>query len=164
MKRKYLIVSIIVPLILAIDQLTKTLVARYLELGEGVDVIPGVFQLYYTLNPGAAFGLFAGLSAKIRNPFFTATSIIAIGLVFYFIIKADDRQILFPTSLAMVLGGALGNIMDRVRLHGYVVDFLDFYIINWPAFNVADSAVTIGIVLMMTEVIMSREAKEETKE
>ncbi|MFA5286963.1 MAG: signal peptidase II [Candidatus Omnitrophota bacterium] len=127
--------SIIVFIILFLDQLTKFLASKKLELNNPVPVIKGVFNLTLVHNRGAAFGIF-------KNQFylFIFSSIIAVILI-YSILKKNRRNNFYSFSLSLILGGALGNLIDRAFL-GYVVDFLDFRI--WPVFNLADSAITIG--------------------
>jgi signal peptidase II len=127
--------SIIVFIILSLDQLTKFLVSKNLELNNSIPIIKGVFSLTLVHNRGAAFGIF-------KNQFylFIFSSIVAVILI-YSILKKNKRNNFYSFSLSLILGGALGNLIDRAFL-GYVVDFLDFRI--WPVFNIADSAITIG--------------------
>lgn len=132
-------VSLIVFIVLSLDQSTKFLATKYLELNNPSPLIKGVFNLTLVHNRGAAFGIF-------KNQFylFIFSSIVAVVLI-YSILKRNKRNNLYSFSLSLILGGALGNLIDRVFL-GYVVDFLDFRI--WPVFNIADSAITIGVVLL----------------
>ncbi len=148
--------SIAVTIIL-LDQISKLLVQQTLRLGEIIPVIPSFFNLTYVLNPGAAFGFLASAPAAIRSPFFTAISILAALFIVYY--RFRHPAISFPAALglAFILGGAVGNLIDRLRL-GMVVDFLDFYYggYHWPAFNVADSGITVGVALMVFEIFMER--------
>ena len=141
-----------------LDQISKFYVQGTLRLGQVVPVIPFFFNLTYVLNPGAAFGFLSGAPAALRHPMFTAISIFAVLFIIYY--RARHRQMrLFPSvGLACILGGAVGNLIDRLRL-GMVVDFLDFYYgaVHWPAFNVADSAITVGVGLMIFEILTERE-------
>lgn len=129
--------SIIVFTILSLDQLTKFLATKNLDLNNPLPLIKGVFNLTLVHNRGAAFGIF-------KNQFylFIFSSIVAVILI-YSILRKNKRNNLYSFSLSLILGGALGNLIDRIFL-GYVVDFLDFRI--WPVFNLADSAITIGVL------------------
>ena len=129
--------SIIVFIVLSLDQLSKFLVTKNLELNNPIPVIQGVFNLTLVHNRGAAFGIF-------KNQFylFILSSVAAVILI-YSILRKNKRNNFYSFSLSLILGGAIGNLIDRVFL-GYVVDFLDFRV--WPVFNIADSAITIGAV------------------
>lgn len=133
-----------------LDQITKLLIQKAIRLNESVVVIHDFFSLTYIRNPGAAFGLFADQSVGFRSIFFLVISVVALSILFFFLAQTskEDRSGLIAISL--LFGGAIGNLIDRVRL-GEVIDFLDFYVgrFHWPAFNVADSAITIGISLLM---------------
>jgi signal peptidase II len=117
-----------------------------------VPVIPGFFHLTYVRNPGAAFGLFAGQAASFRKPFFLVVTLVALGAILFAVRKLPDGRRWTLASLALVFGGAAGNLVDRLRW-GEVVDFLDVFwrSHHWPAFNVADSAITVGIVMLLAE-------------
>ena len=130
---------IIVLTILSLDQFTKFLVTRILALNQSLPVIKGIFHLTLIHNRGAAFGIL-----KNQTPFFIFTSLIAIILIFSSL-KHNRHIKSYSISLGFILAGALGNLIDRSFL-GYVIDFLDFRI--WPVFNVADSAITIGAILL----------------
>jgi signal peptidase II len=140
-----------------LDQISKFYVQGTLRLGQVVPVIPGVFNLTYVLNPGAAFGFLSGAPAAIRHPLFTAISIFAVLFIIYYRTRHRQMRLLPSVGLACILGGAAGNLIDRLRF-GMVVDFLDFYYgaYHWPAFNVADSAITIGVGLMILEMLTER--------
>ena len=118
--------------------------------------IPILFAIVHVLNPGAAFGLLAARSSAFRNPFFVSISILAIGfIIYYYRHRGLKDHSLASTALSLILGGALGNLVDRLRL-GMVIDFLvvHYFQYHWPAFNVADSAITIGVSLMLLELIL----------
>jgi signal peptidase II len=121
------------------DQASKYAIRHAFALGESAPVVPGVFHITYHLNTGAAFGLFQGRTAALA-----AASLIFIVVTLCYVTRRPDGPLKF--ALFMVLGGAIGNAFDRVRL-GYVVDFLDFRI--WPIFNVADAAITCGVALIL---------------
>ena len=132
-------------LVIVLDQLTKLLIIHVLRPYESIVVIPGFFDLVHVRNRGIAFGLLNHLGAVWSSIVLSAITAAAVILLIMWLtrLREDDRQMAFGISL--IIGGAVGNLIDRIRL-GEVVDFLDFYVgpFHWPAFNVADSAVTIG--------------------
>lgn len=136
--------------IVVLDQATKLAVVRDLAMYARVAVIPGFFDLTYVRNTGAAFSLMADQPAAFRVPFFLLVSSAAALALLWFIRSTprDDRVTL--VAAALVLGGAVGNLIDRV-LYGSVIDFLLVYVRewHWPAFNVADSAITVGVAVLM---------------
>jgi signal peptidase II len=142
----YLVIPVVIVLL---DLWTKALVLKRLALHEAIEVIPNFFQIVHVRNTGAAFGLGANASSKIV-PFllnFGAIAVFCLVAVYAYRSAVSDRVL--QTGLHLILGGAIGNLLDRFRF-GYVVDFLDVYIgrHHWPAFNVADSAICIGIALL----------------
>jgi len=136
--------------VIALDQLTKWCVEHTMTLNQSVPVIEGIFNLTYVRNPGAAFGLLADLPWVVRAPLFMAVSVGALVLLFVILRGLEPEQRGLRVALAGVLGGAIGNLIDRVK-DGGVVDFLDVYWrgYHWPAFNVADTCITIGIAALM---------------
>lgn len=139
-------------IIVLIDQITKVAVSRMLSFGESIPVT-SFFNLVLTYNKGAAFSFLAGESGWQRY-FFTAIAVGAVIFILY-LLKRHAGQRLFCWALALILGGAIGNLIDRV-LYGHVIDFLDFYIPNsslphWPAFNVADMAIVGGAGLFILD-------------
>ena len=147
MKRvHYLILSAVV---IILDIWTKQLVLKSIQLHEAIPVIPNFFQLVHVRNTGAAFGIGANASSKLVPILLNlgAIAVFCVVVVYAFRTAVTDR--LLQTGLHLILGGAIGNLLDRFRF-GYVVDFLDVYVGNahWPAFNVADSAICIGIALL----------------
>jgi len=163
--------------VILLDQWTKALVRHQMHLHESIPIIPHLFNLTYIRNPGAAFGLFVGINHAYRTLFFlviTIAAVVVIGYFFFASILDDRRQGLSTTEavsgaggvsihqqgsrhnrwlrigLALVFGGAIGNLIDRIR-YGEVVDFLDWYLgaYHWPAFNVADSSITIGVTILL---------------
>jgi signal peptidase II len=134
--------------VLLLDQLTKLIVVNNLQAY--VDVIPvtGFFNLVHVHNTGAAFSLFADQPGWQRG-FFVAVALIASGIILYLLRKTAGRR-MFSAALALILGGAIGNVYDRIA-YGHVIDFLDVFIgsWHWPAFNVADSAITIGAAMLV---------------
>lgn len=141
--------------VLLLDQATKQIIIRSLRLGEGFPVISGYFDITFVLNPGAAFSFLATLSERVRNPFFIAISATAIVLIVIYHTRFAHQHRLASFALALVLGGAAGNLVDRLR-YGVVVDFLDVHLhhLHWPVFNVADSAISVGVGLMLLEMLL----------
>ena len=141
--------------IVLLDQLTKLLVVRSMRLGQNIPIVPGFFDLTFVLNPGAAFSLFATLPEWIRNPFFILISVGAAVLIVAYRSRYLRENRLASVSLALILGGAIGNLIDRLR-YGVVVDFLDAHIYqyHWPIFNVADSAISVGVTLLLIEMLL----------
>ena len=136
--------------ILFLDQISKLIILSNFSPGESVEVIPGFFNLVLTFNQGAAFGMMAGLQDGVRQLVLMLTTMIALAVVFYFLLYEYKEDRVGQLALALIFGGALGNIADRLRL-GMVVDFLDFYFQNyhWPAFNLADSAICIAVCILL---------------
>jgi signal peptidase II len=141
--------------ILALDQITKLVIVRSLTLGQTIPVVPGLFNIVYVLNPGAAFGFLASLPDGFRNPFFVLISVAAAVLIVAYHARHLRALVLPSLGLGLILGGAVGNLIDRLR-YGMVVDFLDFYLhrYHWPAFNVADSAISVGVGLMLLDMLV----------
>lgn len=157
MQSRYRIVSLLALSVLALDQLTKFWVAAVLPPWTSKTVIPGFFNLVHVLNKGAAFGFLSDLDAAWRPYFFIAATALAIVLILHLLRTVPREDKVLFTALGLILGGALGNLTDRIRL-GAVVDFLDFYIgkYHWPAFNCADIAISIGAVLLLVSVYRNR--------
>jgi signal peptidase II len=135
--------------IVVVDQISKWLVSKYIPLESTVDIIKGCFRLWHVRNSGAIWGFFSGHPNKLIPIIITASAIVALLIVVYFFLRTPGRCRLELTAYSIILGGALGNIIDRLRL-GFVVDFLDAYIKSqhWPTFNCADSCITIGVLLL----------------
>lgn len=148
--------------ILVLDQVSKELIVRMLSFGQVIEIIPNFFNLTLVYNPGAAFGVFAGLPNPQRNIVLGLVLLLALFVVWHFITKEakDDKISLY--ALFSILGGAVGNIIDRFR-YDSVVDFLDFYIGNyhWPAFNVADSAISVGVVVLMLRMVLGTRREKD---
>jgi signal peptidase II len=146
-------------LIVVVDQLTKILAVRSFQIGERKAIIPGFFDLTLLYNKGAAFSFLAGAGGWQRW-FFTIFGLLA-SLVIIWMLAKHGTQKLFATALTLILGGAVGNVIDRVY-QGQVTDFLLFYHDRWffPAFNIADSAITVGaILLILDELLRVRRAR-----
>jgi signal peptidase II len=143
-------VAAIVVAVVAIDQLTKWCVRQTLELHEPIPVIDGLFNLTYVRNPGAAFGLLSGLPPALRGPLFIIVSLGALIVLGVILAGLHPGQRGLRIAIAAVLGGAVGNLIDRV-VEGEVIDFLDVHWrgYHWPAFNVADSCISVGVVVLL---------------
>ncbi len=141
---------------LAFDQLSKYLVARNLNLYQVVEVIPGFFNLTRVHNRGAIFGFLGNSGSPLALIFLNAGALMAFSVVTYYFLKTPPEMVLTKISFALIISGALGNIVDRI-FRGYVIDFLDFYAGNfhWPFFNLADSCITVGAILMIINVFRS---------
>jgi signal peptidase II len=156
--RKYPFLLMMTLLILILDQWSKYLVQKRLRLFQSVEVVKGFFNLVHVRNKGGAFGIFGGARGELFSSLFIVVSLIAIGVILYFFVKVREKSLLF--SLSLVLSGAIGNLIDRF-IYGEVVDFLDFHLFSyhWPAFNIADSAITLGIGLMAFKLIFQDRPK-----
>lgn len=161
MKRTSLLFAIVASVV-ALDQLTKLWVVRSFRLYESREVIPHFFNLTYLTNTGAAFGFLAGRQSTLRQVFFVGIAVVALLAMAYFYRTLKDRSVLYTAAIGLICGGAVGNLIDRLRL-GSVIDFLDFFIgrYHWPAFNAADSAITVGVGLFLLASLL--EGKKERK-
>ncbi len=139
------------------DQITKFLITRYLALYDYIVVIEGFFNINHVLNPGGAFGFFATQSPGIRKFVFLFLSSIVALFVVWMYRKVAKSHVFLSYGLAGIFGGAVGNLIDRFRF-GKVVDFLDFYLgtAHWPAFNIADSAISIGMAILIYHVVFNK--------
>jgi len=157
MSSKYYRLIVVAGIIILLDQVTKLIVLDKMPLFHNIPVISGFFNLTHIHNPGGAFGFLSTQTSNIQRLLFLFVSSLAIGLIFYFYKKTPREQSWLSTGFALVFGGAIGNLIDRIRL-GKVVDFLDFYIgdWHWPAFNVADSAVSIGMLIFLFHIFFKR--------
>ena len=150
---RYRILLVVSVLVLALDQATKLYIDRSMALHSSITVIENFFSITYLRNKGAAFGILA--NSAYRLPFFLMVSGIAVCVIFVVIKKLREDQRLAACSLSLIFSGALGNLIDRVRL-GEVIDFLDahWYDHHWPAFNVADSAICVGVFLLAIDMFL----------
>ncbi len=146
-------------LVLALDQGTKFLVIQSLELHESVALLPNILYFTYTLNSGTAFGFMANMEKVVRIPFFVTITIAAGSVVYAYQRLTPPEKKLTRVALGLVLGGALGNFVDRL-LYGRVVDFIDAGHLDFPfIFNVADSCITVGLLILMAEFLLDQRAK-----
>lgn len=160
MKKNIIFFILGAAVVVILDQITKAAISSRFLMHESYEVIGGFFNLVYVMNPGAAFGFLSGASAAFRYIFFIGITSTAISLIIYYLIKSKPGSILSVTSLTLIFAGAVGNLIDRIRF-GAVVDFLDVYLgtWHWPAFNVADSAITVGAILLTWEMIFRTKRK-----
>nr|HID58258.1 signal peptidase II [Desulfobacterales bacterium] len=154
-KKQHTIFIVIIGLVILLDQIGKWIIVRNLSLHETLEVIPGFFSLTYIRNTGGAFGILAGRVSFTRTIFFLVITCTALGVLFYHLyFKLSPNRNVIAISISLIIGGAIGNLIDRIRF-GEVIDFLDFYIgsFHWPAFNVADSAVSAGVAIYCLQLL-----------
>jgi signal peptidase II len=154
MRRYHLLIAL---LVLCLDRATKWVIAKRIDLHDSVQVIPGFFRLTHVQNSGAAFGLFADSPSQWKIAVLVLFSIVALVIVSTLLWRNSHSMSTTGLGLSLILGGALGNLWDRL-INGRVVDFLLFYIGDhqWPAFNVADSAIVVGAALLVIEILFSK--------
>ena len=185
LKGKNLILTLTVPLVVAADQITKMLAAANLKplifeadpSARYITMIDGFWRFKYAENTGAAWGLFRSTDASFRVPFFIIVSLLAIGFILWFFKRLEARQRLLPLAVSLVLGGALGNLIDRIYM-GKVIDFIEWYVKfdkpldlglftisagekHWPTFNIADAAISIGVILLVIEMFCAKKKEEQ---
>ena len=143
--------------VVLVDQVVKWIITGMIPLHQSIAVIPGFFNITHIQNAGGAFGFLADQDTGLRIVIFVIFSSLAAGLIFYFYKKTVDTLPFLSSGFALIFGGAIGNLIDRVRF-GRVTDFLDVYVgdLHWPVFNVADSAVSIGIVIFLFYVLFKK--------
>jgi signal peptidase II len=139
---------------LAFDRWTKALIQKRFDLNASMSVIDGFFNITYVRNTGVAFGIFSSISSPAKSVLLSVFTACAAVVVITFSVRTPAHNRLLQIALSLVLGGALGNLYDRLA-YGYVVDFLELYVgsYHWPSFNVADSAISIGVALLAIEII-----------
>jgi len=154
MRRFHLLLAFAV---LALDRFSKWAVSHNIALHENINVIPGFFRLTHVQNRGAAFGLFSESASEYKVAVLVLFSVVALVVVSTLLWKNSHRMTTTGVGLALILGGALGNLWDRV-VTGHVIDFLLFYVgsYQWPAFNVADTAIVVGAVLLVAEILFAK--------
>jgi len=154
MRRFHLLIALSIVLL---DRATKWAVAKNISLHDGIQIIPGFFRLTHVENRGAAFGLFADSPAQWKIAMLVLFSIVALVVVLALLWRNSHALTTTGIGLALILGGAVGNLWDRL-LNGRVVDFLLFYVgqYQWPAFNVADSAIVCGAGLLVIEILFAK--------
>jgi len=157
LKNKYIKLVVFAGIIVLLDQFTKALIIGHVSFNQTIPVMRGFFNITHIHNPGGAFGLMANLSPALRSIIFLFISSLAVGLIFYFYKKTPPNYPWLAAAFALIFGGAIGNLIDRLRF-GFVVDFLDFYFgnLHWPAFNVADSAISVGIGIFVFHLLFKK--------
>jgi len=160
MRKYHFFIALIV---IALDRVTKITIARRLSLHDSISVVPGFFRIIHAENPGAAFGIFADSPSAWKTALLIGFSIIALLIVSALLWKNSHTMTSTGIGLALILGGAIGNLWDRLVSH-HVVDFLLFYIgpHQWPAFNVADSAIVVGACLLVFEIVFTNSPKQQS--
>jgi signal peptidase II len=158
-RRLYLILSTCV---VVLDQITKQLVAAMLPLHESRDVVPGLVSLTHVHNRGAAFGFLSNADLPYQAVLFSALSLLALAAIATYAYRLPLSQRWTQLALALIMGGAVGNLIDRM-IRGYVIDFVDVYwrTHHWPAFNVADSGISIGVVMLILELLRPAPSESE---
>ncbi len=161
---RYKIVTAVAIVVIILDQLSKWLIMQYLPVQGTISVVDGFFNLVHIYNRGAAFGFLNRSDIEWQFWLFLVATLIAV-LAIYYMVRTSKHYLLLFVALGLVLGGALGNLIDRIRFRA-VVDFFDFYVgtWHWPAFNVADTAICIGAILTCIAVfVMDREKNIKDK-
>jgi signal peptidase II len=139
---------------LVLDRWTKAWIQKRFDLNDSISVIDGFFNITYVQNTGVAFGIFSSISSPAKSLLLSIFTAFAAVVVITYSVRSPVRNRLLQIALSLILGGALGNLYDRIA-YGYVVDFLEFFVgtYHWPAFNVADSAISVGVLLLAIEII-----------
>ncbi len=163
MRNKYLFLFVISGALIVIDQYTKFMVTLHIPLNYSVKVVEGFFNLTHIRNSGVAFGIFSDQQSELKPYLLVFVSIIAIVAILVIFHQTGKEKRMVQTGLVLVFSGAIGNLIDRV-LHKEVIDFIDFFIENqhWPAFNVADSCITIGVMLMAADMLVNSESSNSS--
>lgn len=172
MKRKLLIVLSCALLIVILDQITKALITQFIPQGSVIPIIPGIFDIVHGRNTGAAFGMLHGWNSVFKNSFFYLIGLLALLFLFHYMKTTLEKDCWSLAALGMILGGALGNIGDRL-LRGSVVDFLSIHYfdkiwhghafgyqwkvpLSWPSFNVADSAICLAVGILVIKSVFQK--------
>lgn len=140
--------------VLVLDRWTKALILSKFDLNDAITVIDGFFDITYVQNTGVAFSLFSSIDSPVKSVLLSLFTAGAAVMVIVYSLRSPSQDRLLQAGLGLILGGALGNLYDRLT-YGYVVDFLDFYVgsYRWPTFNVADSAISTGVFLLAVEIL-----------
>ena len=159
MRKYHFLIALLVVLL---DRASKWVVESTITLHDSIPVLPGFFRLTHVQNSGAAFGLFADSSSEWKITILVMFSLLALVVVSALLWKNSHAMSTTGVGLALILGGAVGNLWDRL-FSGHVVDFFDFYVgsYHWPAFNVADSAIVIGAFLLVAEILFAKSPAEQ---
>jgi len=160
MRKYHFLIAVI---IVALDRLTKWTISHRLSLHDSIHVIPGFFKIIHTENPGAAFGIFADSPSQWKVALLILFSVVALLIVSLLLWKNSHALTSTGIGLSLILGGAIGNLWDRI-VSRHVVDFLLFYVgrYQWPAFNVADSAIVVGACLLVFEIVFAKSPSQQS--
>jgi len=156
-KIRFFLASFLV--VLPLDQLTKYWIVGNLHYGERLPVVSGLLDLTHVRNPGGAFSFFADGDLEHRMLFFVGTTVVAIALLLVFVHRLEPEAKLSALALGSILAGAVGNLLDRL-VHREVIDFLDIHLwqgYTWPTFNVADSAIVVGVAILIVEIFVTEQ-------
>lgn len=153
---RYLLSGIIALVVIITDQITKSIIKADIPLYKSIPVVDGFLNITHIKNTGGAFGILSG----INSLFFIIASSIALLIVILYLIRLPENNLWLITSLSLISGGAIGNMIDRVR-SGEVIDFIDLFYdrFHWPAFNIADSSITIGVFILFINLLTFRKEK-----
>jgi signal peptidase II len=164
LKTKYIILFATVVVMTLLDFITKAYISSTMFLHESFVVIGGFLNITYVRNPGAAFSFLADAPPVFRFVFFVTVTVLAIILVLTYITRSKIEEPFMTFALSLILSGAVGNLIDRVRF-GEVIDFIDVYVgsYHWPAFNVADSAISVGAVILLLEMFRGTKRQNDSK-
>ena len=156
---RFRLLGLVTLIVLVFDQATKLYIDATFLLHESVTVLENFFHITHVRNQGAAFGCLA--DSSFRLPFFILVAVVALGGILWYLRTLREDQRLLQFTLCLIFAGALGNLIDRIRL-GEVIDFIDvhWYQYHWPAFNVADSAISVGVVLMLVDLWMEERKRK----
>jgi signal peptidase II len=164
--RKFIYFAVVFAITLPLDQLSKRLIVERFAYGEQLVVIPDFFNLTHVRNPGGAFSFFADLPDVWRQIFFLGTGVLAVVLLLMFLNRLEHHERLSATAIGAVLGGAIGNLTDRI-VYGEVIDFLDFRLWGgyvWPTFNLADCWIVVGVAILMLEMFLAPDPTESSED
>jgi signal peptidase II len=161
---QYVLAGSLAAIIVLLDQFAKMLIQKHLLLWTSREIIPGFFNLTHTVNRGAAFGFLNRADSSWQTYFFIAATALAIMIILNLLSKAAPTDKILIVALGLILGGALGNLVDRMRL-GEVVDFLDFAVAgyHWPAFNVADIAISLGSLALIVSLYTQGRRRQDRR-
>ena len=161
-RARYLVISLV---ILLFDQLTKQIVSKAMMPHQSIELIPNFLNLTYIHNRGAVFGLGSGMSSPYLSWFLSSLSILSLAVILVYFLRVSVRNSRLYVGLALVLGGAMGNLLDRIT-SGYVVDFIDvhWFDYHWPYFNLADSSICIGVGLLLLSMSVKTEKQKAVSE
>ncbi|MFO7964490.1 MAG: signal peptidase II [Desulfobacterales bacterium] len=162
---------VIAALVVFFDQVTKIMVLNVVALNRTIEIIPGFLNITHIQNPGVAFGIFSQQPSSLKQFLLMGASLLAVCLIFYFYHKSIKASVMMMSAFALILGGAVGNLVDRIRF-GRVIDFIDVHVggVHWPSFNIADSAISVGVAVILFLVVfrqpdlMEREERHESPE